>query len=230
MGGFTVSSGSWQAFASGRISTKIEVACTCGKRYRVRVPLNGIAQRFPEGNRIRLSLSTVYWPLAWPPPEPARLKIHRGSSRLHLPIRPQRDEDADLRPFDPPEAAPPPNKTLIEPTRQRWTVIRDLARDESVLEVLHDEGTYRLEDIGLEVYAHSVERYAFRDDDYLSLRGEAVWTRWFRRGDWEIRTVTRTVLTSNETEFRLRADLDAFEGDSRVYSTSWDERIPRDHV
>jgi len=35
MGGFTVSSGSWQAFASGRISTKIEVACTCGKRYKV---------------------------------------------------------------------------------------------------------------------------------------------------------------------------------------------------
>src|SRR5699024_9176875 len=34
-----------------------------GKRYLVRVPLNGVAQRFPAGHRLRLSISTSYFPL-----------------------------------------------------------------------------------------------------------------------------------------------------------------------
>ncbi|MFW5830393.1 MAG: CocE/NonD family hydrolase, partial [Planctomycetota bacterium] len=37
-----------------------------GKTERVLLSLNGVAQRFPRGHRIRLSLSTSYWPLAWP--------------------------------------------------------------------------------------------------------------------------------------------------------------------
>jgi len=52
----------------------------------------------------------------------------------------------------------------------------------------------------------------------------------FTRGDWAIRTCTRTLLTSTATDFRLRAELDAWEGESRVFCRSWDERIPRDHV
>lgn len=36
-----------------------------GRTYRVRIPLNGVAQVFPAGHRIRLSLSTSYWPLVW---------------------------------------------------------------------------------------------------------------------------------------------------------------------
>jgi hypothetical protein len=201
-----------------------------GKRYRVQVQLNHIAQRFPKGHWLRLSLSTSYWPLAWPPPEPVKLQVYTGRSRLVLPKRPPRAEDERLPAFHPPEAGPPVPKTLIQPTQESWTVIRDLALDESRLEVLQDEGHYRLDDIDLEVHGRAFERYSYRADEYESLRGETQWTRYFKRGDWEIRTVTRTVLTSSSTEFRIRADLDAYEGDSRVYSQSWDSRIPRDHV
>ncbi len=61
-----------------------------GRRYRARVHLNGVAQSFPPGHRIRLSLSTSYWPLAWPPPKPAMLSLREGSSTLTLPVRPRR--------------------------------------------------------------------------------------------------------------------------------------------
>ena len=39
-----------------------------GERYRVRVTLNAMAQALPPGHRLRLALSTSYWPLAWPAP------------------------------------------------------------------------------------------------------------------------------------------------------------------
>ncbi|MBS0013314.1 MAG: CocE/NonD family hydrolase [Desulfobacterales bacterium] len=201
-----------------------------GKRYQVTVQLNHIAQKFPAGNRIRLALSTVYWPLAWPPPDPARLTIYTKTSRLVLPVRPPNPRDSKLRAFAPPEAAVGIHKTLIQPTRQSWTVIRDLARDESRLEVVNDEGVYRIDALDLEIAARMEENYFFSDDDYTSLKGETRWVRRFKRKDWEVRTNTRTLLTSSPTHFQIRAELDAYEGESRVFSQSWDERIPRDLV
>ncbi len=202
-----------------------------GKRYRVTVKLKHIAQHFPAGHSIRLSVSTVYWPVAWPSPRPVKLALYMGESRLTLPVRPPRPEDdATLRPFDEPEGAPPINKTLVAPTRQHWTVIRDLANDVNSLEVLNDEGAYRLDDIDLTIANQVTERYTYNDSDYDSLRGWCEWRRSFQRGDWRVHTITRTLLTSNETHFRIRATLDAYEGDSRVYARTWDTEIPRDLV
>ncbi|MFP4637359.1 MAG: CocE/NonD family hydrolase [Spirochaetaceae bacterium] len=198
-----------------------------GRRYTVSLELNGVAQRFPRGHRLRLSLSTSYWPLAWPPPKPVQLTIYGGASMFTLPVRPPQEHDAVLRGFGEPEGAAPLPVTLLRPGEESWRVVRDLAADVSRLEVLLDTGTTRYEDSGVEIGSRTMETYTFTADDYDSLAGETKWERRFKRGDWEIRTVTRTLLTSNEHSFRIRADLDAFEGPSRVFSRSWDTEIPR---
>jgi hypothetical protein len=56
-----------------------------------------------------------------------------------------------------------------------------------------------------------------------------VWTKEMGRGDWRVSTRTRIVMTATASEFRLTAELDAWEGDERVYSRNWDETISRDH-
>ena len=201
-----------------------------GRRERVRVRLNHIAHSFPVGHRIRLAVSTSYWPLAWPPPELVELTVIAGKSSLHLPVRTPRDEDAELRPFGPPEVAPPEEVTRLRMPRQGWTVIRDLATDTSTLEVLKDEGIRRIEEIDLEVAERVVERYTVRGDDLESVRGETHWDYTIRRCGWRVRTETRTVLTSTATDFHLHAQLDAWEGDRRVYSRNWQRTIPRDLV
>ena len=198
-----------------------------GRRYRITLQLSGVAQRFPKGHRLRLSISTSYWPLAWPPPKPVQLTIYSGASSLTLPVRPPRANDKKLRPFADPEGAEPLNAVLVRPREEEWRVIRDLRRDVSTLEVVLDTGTTRYEDIDLEISSRTVETYGYRADDYDSLSGETRWERKFSRGDWLVRTTTRTLLTSNETCFHLRADLDAYEGTSRVYSRSWHTVIPR---
>ena len=52
----------------------------------------------------------------------------------------------------------------------------------------------------------------------------------FARDEWNVRTETRTVLRSTETELLLDATLDGYEGDQRVFSRTWNERVPRDHL
>ena len=63
------------------------------RRERVRVQLNDVAQAFPPGHRIRVAISTAYWPLAWPPPEPVTLTVFTGASTLELPVRSAAPED-----------------------------------------------------------------------------------------------------------------------------------------
>ncbi len=198
-----------------------------GRRYRVRVQFNDVAQVFPRGHRLRLSLSTSYWPLAWPPPEHVRLTVYPGDSTLYLPFRQPRQADESLPDFAEPEAAPSIPVTILESGHHNWYVYRDLAEDVSTLEVINDSGAVRLEDSNLEVVTRAVERYSSRDDDFDSIRGEAVWERKLRRGDWQVSTVTRTVQRSDRDNFVIHATLDAYEGEQRVYSQTWDYTIPR---
>ncbi|TDO16559.1 MULTISPECIES: CocE/NonD family hydrolase [Halomonas] len=198
-----------------------------GRRYRVQVKLNDIAQVFPRGHRLRLSLSTSYWPLAWPSPESVRLTIFDRESELELPVRPPRPEEEAPLAFEEPEAAPSLETTILESGHHNWYVHRDLAADVSTLEVINDNGLKRLEESGLEVGVCAVERYRSRDDDFDSLEGETRWDRSLARGDWKVHTVTRTVLTSDAQSFHLHATLDAYEDERRVYSRNWDIAIPR---
>jgi hypothetical protein len=202
-----------------------------GERYLVELPLNGVAQSFPAGHRIRLSLSTSYWPLAWPPPEPVRLSVHTGASTLDLPVRPVAVADeVTLRPFDEPEGAPPLPVARLTPDEYRWDVTRDLIGYRSALDVVKDTGTIRFEDHGMEIGKRVLERYSWTADDVESVRGETSWTMTFARGDWAVRIVTYQVLTCTRTEFALHARLDAFAGERRVTSRNWDLTFPRDLV
>ncbi|XSG84997.1 MAG: CocE/NonD family hydrolase [Methylohalobius sp. ZOD2] len=200
-----------------------------GKSYRVRVDLNYIAQRFPSGHRIRLSLSTSYWALVWPPPRPVRLQIYTRSSTLRLPIREPRPEDTRVV-FEPAEGAAPPEVIQREPAHHNWWVHRDLAEDESVLEVIKDEGTFYFPELDWEVGDATWNWYTYRGDDFNSPQGETRTRRHFRRGDWWVRTTTRTVLTADATHFHIHAELDAYEGETRVFSENWSRTIPRDLV
>ena len=201
-----------------------------GKRYRVRIQLNHIAQHFPVNHQLRIAISTSYWPLAWPAPESTQVKVITGISKVILPIRAPKDSDNKLRPFGEAEAAPPLQKTMIEPEHYNWRVIRDLDTDTSTLEVINDSGVMKIKDIDLEMGRKAQEWYTYQGDDFNSVRGETRWDRSFKRGDWQIKTVTRTVLTSDSTHFYLHAELDAYEGDKRIYSHNWDSIIPRDFV
>ena len=93
-----------------------------------------------------------------------------------------------------------------------------------------DAGIYRLEDIDLIVKRKTEEWYTYQGDDFQSPRGETRWQRGFKRGDWSVESITRTALHCDESHFYLEAELDAYEGDKRVYSQNWNRRIKRSLV
>ncbi|MEE2033679.1 CocE/NonD family hydrolase [Rhodococcus chondri] len=199
-----------------------------GEHYRVSVQLNAMAQALPPRHRLRVALSTSYWPLVWPPPGPVRLSVYTGWSRLVLPVRPVDEPDeTSLRPFGDPEGAEPISVTSLTVGEERWIVSRDLIRYASALEVVKDLGVVRFDDSGLEVARRAVEKYSWVGDDFDSVRGETEWMVAFERGDWKASTTTHTVLTSTAAHFRIRAELRAYESDRCIATHSWDRLVPR---
>lgn len=212
-----------------RISAQNPEPLEPGTPYKVRIPLNCIAQKFPKGHRIRFSVSSVYWPLAWASPEQARLTVWTGDSQLMLPYRPRRDQE-NIRIFGKPRGAQPSPRTLIKPEKHTWEIHHSLDEQKVTLTVTEDRGKSRLDDIDLTVGASAREDYSALLGDFTSLHGETKWERTLSRGEWNIKTITHTCLSSDEKYFYITAELDAYEGDSRIASKSWNEKIKRDYV
>ena len=199
------------------------------ERRTVDVQLNGMAQSFPVGHHLRVSVSTSYWPVVWPPPRPVQMTIHPEGSELLLPVRPRPDDEISPV-FGEPEGAEPLRTTQLVPGEQDWRVSRNLVDLTGRLEVVKDLGTVRFEDIDLDLSRNAYETYSFSGSDMDSVRGETLWDIGFARGEWSAHATTRTVLTSSATDFHVYAELDAWEGRERVHSQTWSTSIPRDHV
>lgn len=72
-----------------------------------------------------------------------------------------------------------------------------------------------------------MERYSLVASDPSSARAEVRWLRAFEREGWSVHTETRTLLTCDGDSFHLSAELDAYEGERRVRSATWNRRIRR---
>ncbi|CAN5759483.1 CocE/NonD family hydrolase [soil metagenome] len=201
-----------------------------GRPYRVRVRLNDVGQAFEPGHRIRLAISTSYWPIAWPSPERTTLEVLTGASKLRLPVRPPCAEDERVGIAMPAVSAPPSPITVLEPASSSRTVVHDQTTGETVLEVVGDGGTFRFDAIDLEVTSRHRERYTSVADDPNSVRAETWWEFRYRRGPWNVATHTHTVLTSDTTHFRTHADVEAFEDDEIIFEKDYQRCIERDLV
>ena len=58
-----------------------------GETIRISLPLKVCGHRFPAGHRIRLAISSAYWPLVWPARDRATITLTTGASLLLLPVR-----------------------------------------------------------------------------------------------------------------------------------------------
>ena len=203
------------------------IRLVAGKRYKLSVPLIDTAYSFLKGHRIRVAVSTTYWPLIWPSPQPVTLTLVTGKSALELPVRPPRKEDRTPPKFKRVEAAEAFRKTALSTGFRNRVVHTNMGTGETVVEVRDDSGRNRYDEIDLEAQARSTERYSVREDDPLAASAEVTWTWDFERADWRIRTESRTEMTCTRHDFIVRATLKAFEGESKVFERSFEEVIPR---
>ncbi|MBM3510874.1 MAG: CocE/NonD family hydrolase [Alphaproteobacteria bacterium] len=198
-----------------------------GRRYRVTIPLKAVGHRFLAGNRIRLALSTGYWPMVWPAPAPTVATIHTAGCAVVLPIRSAAADLPTLRPFDTPRTALPlpPPPAVVDPGDRSTLIERDLASDRQAVVIHKDRGRLRFAD-GLETHLAGVERYTIGRDP-ATAEQRAAWRMVASRGHWSARAETETAITGTATTFEIVADLRAYDGNELFHTRTWRLSLPR---
>ena len=175
-----------------------------GRRYRLRIRLNDAGSVFPAGHRIRLAVSTAYWPMVWPSRETATVTIFAGT--IELPVRPPRAADALLPALPEPETAAPEPTTLVRP------------------------GVVRIDRIGLELGNDGNFRCDVTEENPLSAVTEMRYTQTVARDAWRTRIETWITMSCTFDTFELQATMQAWDGDDAVCRRTWASSIPRGFV
>jgi putative CocE/NonD family hydrolase len=197
----------------------------------VELGLGGIAYAFPAGHRIRLAVSSAYWPWVWPQPETdAGFVLDPVGSTLELPVRSR--EVGEGIGFEEPEQAEPLGvsspATLDEPRPARL-VVRDVAAGEWRLEVDPRRGGKRAFPDGLEYTEEALETYTIRADDPLSARALSQWSVRLHRPElaWDTEVRTRSEIGCDAAHFVTTDEVVCTEGGEVVFHRTWEKRIPR---
>ncbi|TGR77396.1 peptidase S15, partial [Mesorhizobium sp. M2D.F.Ca.ET.223.01.1.1] len=181
------------------------------------------AYRVPAGHKLRIAVSTAYWPMIWPSPEPVRLDVVKAT--LKLPLRPlaTRDEVS----FPEPERATPWATETVRPTSSERHIDRDEKTGTVTLSITDDFGEVRDLDHGLVHGSIVREIWAIRADDPLSAKGSTHWTQTFLRNEWSVRTETFAEMRCDAQNFILSARIEAYEAENLVFERDFEQIIPR---
>jgi uncharacterized protein len=206
-----------------------------GARTRIRIILPEVGHTFAPGHRIRIALSTSYWPVVWPGPAPVLLTVFAGASRLTLPLRDASLDDAGVV-FEPPESAPPMPVTVLEPAALRRSLTEDRLAGVTSYVVEAEGGflgparRFRLDPTGT-VMGHAMrQQFDIAEDDPLSAHAEIAQTYELERGDWRIRLQTTTRFHATAEAFHFEAQARAWQGERLVFDRTWHSVQPRDLV
>ncbi|MFI6490682.1 CocE/NonD family hydrolase [Streptomyces sp. NPDC050564] len=193
--------------------------------------LNGIGYAFPPGHRIRLAVSSAYWPWIWPQPgSEAGFTLDPTGSLLELPVRTR--ESTPSITFEEPEQSEPLGvivpTTLDEPRPERL-VVRDVAASAWRLEVDPRYGGTRVYPDGLEFTENALETYTINDFHPLSARARSTWSIRLHRPDlpWDARISTTSEITCDTEDFTTSNEVICKDGDEVVFHRTWEKRIPR---
>ncbi len=209
-----------------RESHEFPAAVVPGEAMDITLKLDDIAYRVPAGHRLRVAISSSYWPLVWPSPQPVTLTLLSG----HVDVPERAGGKGDEAHFGEPEAARPWRTETVRPPSNSRTVERDERTDVVTLAIVDDFGEVRDADHGLVNGGIARERWTIHPDDPLSARGVTHWTSTLSRDGWSLRTETFSAMRSSPDKFYLSGRIEAYEDDKLVFERDFREEVPRDHI
>ncbi|WP_116083452.1 CocE/NonD family hydrolase [Tropicimonas sp. IMCC34011] len=189
-----------------------------GEMCEVALPIKSVAHAFAPGSRLRLSLSTSYWPMVWPEAGDNAIRIAPGALRLDLPGMP-RDARHDLSPFEEAiHAMPVPSADLAtgEETRD---VTWNLVTGEQTIVSARSPSTRQID--GLNITTEGGHDYAIMPGDGTSARAGFQFAETYEREGWRVRIETDTQVFWQGGKLTLASRASAMEGDREVYARHW---------
>jgi hypothetical protein len=199
-----------------------------GDFYDVTLALDETGYRMAPGHRLRLAVSTAYWPMVLPGPHAVTATIRAGAGTdLTLPLL---ADAPDAPPPLPDNPDPLPDYPVHTPGHSRRHVERDLQTGR-VRYVVSEDGGW----VGNPV--HGMRKRETRDEvweidpsDPAGATGHLVFEAARARDDWQAATRSEIRFTCAAETYRVTAELSAREGETEVFRRAWSFEVPRDHM
>lgn len=191
------------------------------------IGLVAIGYEFPPGHRIRITVSTAYWPWVWPYPHAAEVAVDPSNSVLQLPVRAADAPSEPVR-FDPPEQAEAlPVVFHPAPPASERQVAYNPETGEWRLSVDPNYGGTRTYPDGLEFDEQIREDYSIRATDPASAACGSEWRIRLKRPGWEVAITARARMHADGDDFVTHHELTATLDGRQAHHRTWDCRIPR---
>lgn len=200
-----------------------------GRFYDVTVDLKPVAQVIPKGHRLRLAISSAYWPMAWPSPEPFTLRLDTTKSWIDLPVIDKTTGLSRVQ-FAEAEYAKPGPVSIIAPARESREITHDVERQVTTFHIRSDDGRYIIDDTDTQVASTRTKIYEIGRDDPASARSRVSCHQEYRRDGWNATIDTEVTVTSDLTHFHITGTVRAFEHEKAFSHRDFAETIRRDHM
>lgn len=188
-----------------------------------------VGQIIAKGHRLRLAISSSYWPLAWPSPELTTITVDPDRSMLAVPIVADETTLTAVS-FERPVMAQAGSVTVKTPARQLRHIETDITTERTTLTALGDDGRYVFDETGTELTSWRRKEYAITHADPESCATTVTFGESFERPDWRARVESAIAVTCDQTMFRVTGSVKAYDGDELFMTRDYDEKIPRDHM
>lgn len=185
--------------------------------------------QIPAGHRLRLALSTTYWPWIWPHGERGAVTIDAAASQLTLDeLDPSAIGAADIS-FEEAEQAPalkilagpplpmrPEREVRYEPQSEGWTLTVD-----------PNYGGNRVYLDGLHFGEDALESYFISGNDPLSAKAESQWKISMSKDEWDVRIETHATVTASAQHYLLHSTVRTFKGEDLFFERTFEKKIVR---
>ena len=202
-----------------------------GQRMRIRLELPDVGWTFTPGHRIRLALSTSYWPIVWPAPEMVKMTLYTGASTFSLPVLTGRSRRAT---FGPNERGPEIEVVVEEDKQITRHIVQDAMSGKITVETVGIGGflgpgrRWRLP-TGTAIGHNLLKRFTITEGDPTSATGfyRQVYEL-DRDDDWIIRIETELSFHATKTDWVLAQQAVVFENDEEIFRKTWSNTTERD--
>lgn len=195
--------------------------------YTKSVTLNDIAYTVPKGHKLRVALSTQYWPMFVPPPEPVTLTIDREKTKLRF--NTIQGELVPYNKFQPSEATPMVKLEMLEPSAHERAYFRH-SNDGSFHHRISDNfGKIKHLEHGMITAESAVEKHKITSDG-KTVTTVITWNELVERGDIKAETEYSIIFEANPTSYKLVSSMVARLNGQLFYIKKWNDEYERNNL
>ncbi len=193
-----------------------------GEAFSVSLDLKGVSYRFAAGKRLRLAISTTYWPMVWAEPTQGAVRIALSSACLSLPLRPEAAADC-AEPFAPAGEVDAIAHEVLSDEISTRKVVWDAGSDRWLLTMDALRRKTRIGELTFDNESHDV--YGIGASRDTATMNSTRIQRYARPG-WQIELRSEMHVSWVEGELQLISRYEAWENQQQVFQRQWQRTFP----